>query len=192
VGAFKKSAVEEKATLVFADEAGFNLLPSVVRTWAPVGQPPVLRTPCKYEHLSVASAVTSDGRVLSRIRESNFKGDSIVDFLKHVLRNVAGKVILIWDGASIHCGQAVKDFLRSGGCERLHLMRLPGYSPELNPDEHVWGWLKKELGNVCCLTLDELRHELRLKLRQLRRRPDLIFSFFDQAELPVHDLQTKS
>jgi transposase len=192
VGAFKKRAVEEGATIVFADEAGFNLLPSVVRTWAPVGEPPVLRTPCKYEHLSVASAVTSDGRVLSRIRDESFNGEAIVEFLEHVLRNVSGKVILIWDGASIHCCRAVKDFLSCGGCERLRLMRLPGYSPELNPDEHVWGWLKKELGNVCCLTLDELRYELRLKLRQLRRRSDLIFSFFDRAELTVADLQVKS
>jgi hypothetical protein len=53
-------------TVAFADEAGFHMLPSVIRTWALVGRTPILKSPTKYEHLSVASAVTMDGRLCHR------------------------------------------------------------------------------------------------------------------------------
>ena len=66
-----------------------------------------------------------------------------------LLRKIAGKILLIWDGSPIHHGQAVKEFLSAGAANRLHLERLPGYAPDLNPDEGIWNYLKRvELGNV--------------------------------------------
>ena len=59
-------------------------------------------------------------------------------------------MLLIWDGSPIHRGRAVKEFLSAGAANRLHLERLPGYAPDLNPDEGIWNYLKRvELGNVC-------------------------------------------
>lgn len=168
------------------------MLPCVVRTWAPIGETPLLRTPCKYEHLSVASAVTMEGKLVTQVRENSFNGVAIVGFLRHLLREIPGKIVLIWDGASIHRCKEVKDFLKQGGAERLHLMRLPAYSPELNPDEGVWSrncsaiyarWLKRKLGNVCCSSLKELRYELRLAIQKLRHRPHILKSFFGLAGL---------
>lgn len=167
------------------DESGFYMLPCVARTWALKGKTPLLRTPTKYEHLSVASAVTAEGKLITQIRETSFTGATIVGFLKHLLREVAGKIILIWDGATIHRCKEVKDFLSNGGAKRLHLIRLPGYSPELNPDEGVWNWLKKTLGNVCCKNLQELRYELRLAIQKLRHRPQTLKSFFAKAGLDI-------
>ncbi len=93
--------------------------------------------------------------------------------------------MLIWDGAKIHRCQAVKNFLRSGASRRLRLIPLPAYAPELNPDEGVWRWLKRSLGNVCCKDKDELRYELGLAIQRLRRRPEVIRSFFAHAGLPI-------
>ncbi len=77
---------------------------------------------------------------------------------------------MVWDGATIHRGQAVKDFLAQGAAARLHLERLPAYAPELNPAEGVWNMLKRgELKNRCCQDLDELRWELGLAIRRLQR-----------------------
>jgi transposase len=56
---------------------------------------------------------------------------------------VHGAVLVIWDGAPIHRGQPVKDFLRTGAAKRLHLEQLPGYAPELNPDEGIGNYLKR-------------------------------------------------
>ncbi len=178
--------------MAFADESGFHMLPSVVRTWAPVGETPALASPAKYEHLSVASAVTLSGSLVTQIREGSFDGAGIVRFLKHLLAEIPGRIALIWDGARIHSCRAVKDFLSGGAAERLHLIRLPAYSPELNPDEGVWSrncsaiyahWLKHRLGNVCCMNLTELNGALRRAIRDLQHRTDIVQSFFRMAGL---------
>lgn len=66
-----------------------------------------------------------------------------------LLRKLRGKVLLLWDGSPIHRGQAVKDFLRAGAAKRLRLEQLPGYAPDLNPDEGIWNYLElSEAGGV--------------------------------------------
>lgn len=170
---------------MFADESAFYLLPSVVRTWAKKGQTPLLRPTTKREHLSVASAVSTQGRLVTMQQRVAFNGAGIVSFLRHLLRQVDGKIILIWDGARIHHCQAVKSFLAAGAAKRSRLIRLPAYAPELNPDEGVWYWLKRSLGNFCCQDMPELKYELRLAIARLRRRPHLVQSFFQKAGLPV-------
>ena len=185
MGKPEKGARRAEATIAFADEAAFYLLPSVVRTWARVGQTPVLKTPTRYEHLSVASAITTCGKFVTRARQSTFNGEAIVGFLKHLLRQIPGKVVLVWDGARIHHCAEVKAFLKAGAARRLRLIRLPAYAPELNPDEGVWRWLKRHLGNRCCRDFVELRYELGLAIQRLRRRPEVIRACFDKAGLQL-------
>jgi transposase len=174
----------EDRTILFVDEAGFYLLPFVTRTYAPIGQTPVLRAPLSHDHLSVISAVTPDGRLFTHMQEDAFKGPTVVAFLRQLLRQVRGKLLVIWDGASIHRAQPVKDFLAAGAGKRLHLARLPAYAPDLNPAEGVWNLLKRgELKNRCCHDLDELRWELGLAIRRLRRKPDRLLACFRHAGL---------
>jgi transposase len=63
----------------------------------------------------------------------------VVRFLKHLMRQIPGKLLVIWDGSPIHRGWAVKDFLASGTARRVQLEQLPGYAPDLNPDEGICG-----------------------------------------------------
>jgi transposase len=171
---------------VFIDEAGFDLLPAAVGSYAPRGQTPILRVPLTWDHLSVISAITPDGRLLMMIQQVAFKGASIVRFLKHVLQYIHGPLLIIWDGLPAHHGQAVKDFLRQGAAQRIHLERLPGYAPDLNPDEGIWRYLKQvEMKNLCCHNLHELRYELRKATARLRHKTDVILACFDQAHLHV-------
>ena len=156
----------------------------MLRTWAKVGQTPTLRTPTKYEHLSVASALTLQGRLLVQTRQRAFTGASIVAFLKHLLRQIPGQIVLVRDGARLHSCQAVREFLAAGAAKRLRLVRLPAYAPELNPDENVWRWLKRQLGNVCCKDFAQLERELHLAIRRLRR-PEILRACFEKAGLRV-------
>lgn len=155
---------------MFVDESGFYLLPAVVRTYAPVGKTPVL-----HDHLSAISAITEEGKLYMIEQDRAFKGPDVVRFLKHLLRRIAGKLLVVWDGSPIHRAKAVKEFLESGATYRLKLERLPGYAPELNPDEGVWKHLKYvELRNVCCRNLSELRRELRKAKERLRHKVHVI------------------
>ena len=99
----------------------------------------------------------------------------MVHFLRHLLRHIPGKLLVIWDGAPIHRAQVVKDFLAQGGAARICLEQLPAYAPELNPDEGIWRYLKRvELRNLCCGDLTELRLELRLAAARLRHKRGVI------------------
>jgi transposase len=154
----------------------------VSRTYAPCGQTPVLRAPLTHDHLSVIGGVTADGRLFTHIQETAYRGPAVVAFLRQLLRQIRGKVLVIWDGAPIHRCQPIKDFLAAGAARRLQLEPLPGYAPELNPAEGVWNLLKRrELKNRCCRDVAELRWELGLALRRLRRRPQLLVSCFRQC-----------
>jgi transposase len=176
-GTQKKAEAEER-TIVWVDEAGFYLLPACVRTYAPRGHTPVLRVPLTHDHLSVISALTTSGRVLLHVQEQAFRGPRVVRFLKHLLRQMPGKLLVIWDGAPIHRSKVVKAFLAEGGAERLWLEQLPGYAPELNPVEGIWRQRKRvHLRNVCCRTLVELRYEVRLATANLRHKAKVLASF---------------
>src|SRR5215469_6470711 len=149
-----KKAEQDKATIVWVDEAGFYLLPLAVRTWAPKGQTPVLRVPLTRDHLSAISGITADGRLFMQTQDYAYRSPDVVRFLRVLLRKIHGKLLVIWDGAPIHRGQPIKDFLRQGAAKRLHLEQLPPYAPELNPDEGIWNYLKRvELANLCCSDL---------------------------------------
>lgn len=157
------------------DEAGFYLLPSVVRTYAARGQTPILIAPKSYQHLSVISGITQSGQLVTQLQEQAYRGPSIVGFLRHLLNQIRGKILVLWDGARIHRCAAVRDFLQTLSEQRLHLERLPAYAPELNPDQGIWHYLKNvELRNVVCDSITELRYELRLAIARLRHKRSVI------------------
>jgi transposase len=110
----------------------------------------------------------------------------VVRFLRHALRRIPGKLLVVWDGSTIHRARVVKDFLASGASNRLRLEQLPGYAPELNPDEGIWKHLKYvELKNICCKSLSELRRELRKAKERLRHKKHVILGCIRQPGFEV-------
>ena len=102
------------------------------------------------------------------------------------VRQIPAKLLLIWDGSPIHRGGAVKDFLSSGASRRLKLEQLPGYAPDLNPDEGIWKHLKYvELKNICCQNLSGLKVELRKAKERLRHKRDVILGCIRQPGFEV-------
>jgi transposase len=174
VGGGDKGAHQEGRTIVWVDEAGCSLLPALVKTCAPRGAArrgtlPQLQVPLTREHLSVISAITEHLQLLSRTWTGAIDGTRVVAFLQHLLRQLPGKVLVVWDGAPIHRCREVKQFLAAGAAKRLKLLSLPGSAPDLNPDEGVWRWRTRVArGNGCCATLDELRYERRRAFARLR------------------------
>jgi transposase len=127
------------------------------------------------DHLSAISGVTLDGRLYFQARQQSYDSHAVVGFLRVLLRKIRGKILLIWDGSPIHRGQPIKDFLRRGAAKRLHLEQLPGYAPDLNPDEGVWNYLKRvELANICCHDLNELHLQVVHARERLRHKRDIL------------------
>jgi transposase len=182
----RKKAADEGRTIVWVDQSGFYLLPLAVRTWAPRRQTPVLRVPLTRDHLSAMSGITADGRLFMQTQEHAYCSSDVVRFLRVLLRKIRGKLLVIWDGSPIHRGLPVKEFLRKGAAQRVHLERLPGYAPELNPDEGIWNYLKRvELANLCCPDLVTLAVALRRAKERLRHKRTVIRACIRQAGYPV-------
>ena len=180
----QKGAQEQRQTIFFIDESGFYPLPSVVRTYAPVGQRPILREWWTRDHLSAFSAISPEGKLYVRGQDRAINSADVVAFLEHLLREVPGQMVIIWDGSPIHRSHTIKEFLANGASPRLHLERLPAYAPELNPGEGLWQQLKGvELRHVCCFNLPPLRHELCDAVQRGRRKPRILQGFFRGAGL---------
>lgn len=107
-------------------------------------------------------------------------------FLRHLLRHLPGKLLLLWDGLPAHRSNEVKRFLAEGAAKHLHLAPLPAYAPDLNPTEWIWHHLKYvELRNLCCDSLAQLKVELRKAKERLRHKTDLITNAFAAAGLAL-------
>ncbi|WP_075164521.1 IS630 family transposase [Ktedonobacter racemifer] len=177
-----KKAQQEGRTIIFVDEAGFYLLPTLVRTYSPVGHTPTLRVPLTRDHLSTIGGITPEGRIFMQMQTCAYRAEHVVEFLRMLLRKLSGKLLVIWDGSPIHRAKAIKEFLAAGAARRLHLERLPGYAPELNPQEGVWNLLKRrELKNLCCRNLSCVREALVRAKKRLRHRREILQSCFTHA-----------
>jgi hypothetical protein len=73
-----------------------------VRTYAPVGQTPILRVPLTRDHLSAIGGITPEGRLFMQRQERAYCAEEVVAFLRLLLRKIPGKLLVIWDGAPIH------------------------------------------------------------------------------------------
>jgi putative transposase len=106
--------------------------------------------------------------------------------LQDLKRHVRGRrVTLIWDGLPAHKSREMHAYLARQR-HWLVVERLPGYAPELNPTELVWGNVKgQELANLCADNLDAVTAELRVGLRRVARHPSLAFAFLRHAGLPL-------
>ena len=176
----------ERRALIFVDEAGFYLLPSVVKTYAPRAQTPVPRAKLTRDHLSVMGGMTPAGKLYTLARQESLNGSHTVEFLVHLMRMASERLLVIWDGSPIHRRLIVGQFASQTHGE-VRLEALPGYAPDLNPwDEGGWHHLKNvEMRNLICKDLEQLHEEFHLAVNRLRQKSWLVHSFFRQAGLIV-------
>jgi transposase len=146
---------------VFQDESGVSLLPSVRATWAPRGHTPVLRHRFAWKRLSIAGALVyepdgSDAHLVFQLRPGAYNDETLIEFLTDLDHLEQHRpVVLIWDGLPSHRSRRMLDWVASQR-DWLSIEPLPGYAPDVNPTEQVWGSLKsKELANLCLDTIDE-------------------------------------
>jgi transposase len=136
--------------------------------------------------LSAISAISQDGHLYFDLQTSGYTSANVVEFLKKLRRQIRKPLLIIWDGAPIHKGHVITDYLKAGAARYIQLEKLPGYAPELNPDEGVWGYLKRvELKNVCCANLGELSRKVKYGVTKLRRKRQVLLGCIKQVGLSL-------
>ena len=174
------------------DESGVLMAPLVRRTWAPRGQVPLLAQRMgKREKVSVAGAIwlppdwNSFHWFSSTLLNSYFNSQQVAAFLEKFLREVSGPLVLVWDGGPMHRGEPIRRLLANTHGQ-LTLEQLPPYSPELNPVEFAWSWIK--YGRLCNFVPKDSQFLLSRvlgELTHLHRHPELLRSFFSAAKLRI-------
>lgn len=182
----RRQAYRECRVLVFVDESGFYLLPSVVKSYSPQGLTPVIRVKLTRDHLSVMAGMTPGGRIYTLARQEALTGLHSIEFLVHLQRVAGQRLMVIWDGSPIHRRREVTTFV-TGKQGKIRVEFLPGYAPDLNPwDEGGWHHLKSiEMGNLVCRDLEELHEQFHFAIARLRKKPQLVRAFFAQAGLEI-------
>jgi DDE superfamily endonuclease len=123
-------------------------------------------------------------RLLFQVKPDSYNTQSLIAFLDELRRHFRGRrVILVWDGLPAHRSADMTEYLRRQAYW-LTVERLPGYAPELNPVEYLWGNVKgQELANLCAANLGEAASALHTGMRRVRHSQQLCFSFLDKAGL---------
>src|SRR5271165_3082896 len=186
-GAKKKSRLEGRL-IVFVDESGLSERPTRVRTWAPVGQTPVIQFHFNWKQLSMIAGLTI-AHCVFRLYEGAIRSAQIVEFLKALRRHLKMRLLIVWDGLRAHRSRLVRDYVDSTE-GTIQLAFLPAYAPELNPVEYLWAWLKRHaMANFCPDGIAELKSTARAKLKSAQRRGSIIAACWVQADLfQCHEL----
>jgi transposase len=178
-----KRAEKEGAKIFFADEAGCRNDHQSGTTWAPVGETPVVKFTAKRESIGMISAISMRGAMSWMIFEGAMNSTRFIEFLKELTRDVRGKIFLVVDNVSYHKSAEVNAWAEKHE-NRIELFFLPGYSPDLNPDEWVWKNVKND--SVARIVPDrsgQLFEIAEKAMRMLRNSPEKVRSFFFDPHL---------
>lgn len=176
----KQHARRWQAIIYFQDECGVSLIPVLGRTWAPKGQTPIVECTGKRGGICVTSAISPAGKMVFRLEKEKIKASQHIEFLEQIIKHhPKRKIIVIEDRAPPHIAKKVSQFVEEHR-KRFAIYRIPSYSPQLNPDEKTWRYLKKhKLRSHQAQTTEDFRPLVLAKMRSIQQQPRIIKSFFN-------------
>jgi transposase len=160
----------------------------VAKTWAPVGQTPVIRHFDRRDRISVISGLSVSPlrqrlNLYYQLHDHNIRQAEACAFLRHLLQHLRRHVIVLWDRGRPHKGRLIADLCRR--VPRLRLERFPAYAPELNPDEGIWKLAKENLANGCPHDRHDLLLAVLRALENTRRNIKNLRGCITQSGLPL-------
>ena len=174
-------AAQAKATgadVYFWDESGFRADTVHGKTWAPKGKTPVINRPGQRQSISAASAVNAKGGFWFVTYEGALNAELFIELLKRMMKGRKKPVHLVVDGLPAHKKLNVRQYIESTN-GKLTMHTLPGYAPELNPDELVWSYVKRTgVARNPLRAGEKLQIRVDTQLRKVQRDPRLVRSFF--------------
>jgi len=176
--AIAKQAKEQGADIFFWDESGFRADTVHGKTWGVRGQTPVVQRPGQRQSISAASAVSAKGAFWFQTYDGALNAELFVELLQKMMKYRKRPVHLVLDSLPAHKKALVREYVATTE-GKLTLHFLPGYAPDLNPDELVWSHVKRTGTARRPLQKGEkLRDKIEEQLAKLQQMPRLVRSFF--------------
>ncbi len=168
-----------QAIIYFQDESGIHLTPVMGKTWGKKGKTPIVRVTGNRGTLCVSSCISPGGRLLFRVERERVTAKTFIDYLEKVLQtHPKRKIIIITDKAPPHTAGLVEIFQEKNS-KRFAIYYLPPYSPDLNPDEQVWNYLKNnKIKTHTAQTIKQLKRLTLNAMHSIQKQPALVKSFF--------------
>lgn len=178
-----KKAKREGAQIYWGDEMGLRSDHVSGKSYAPAGQTPLIRATGQRFGCNMISAITNKGSLAFMVFEGKFHASVFIQFLGRLLKQVAAKICLIVDGHPVHKSKLVKAFVQRHAA-RLQLVLLPGYCPELNPDELLNQDVKTNaLGKSRPANKQAMIQAVRSHLHRRQKQPTLIKNLFKEKHV---------
>ena len=179
----KRAVAQHRAILYFQDESHISLTAFLGKTWAPVGQTPIQGVTGKRGGVAAMSAISASGQLVFRLHQKRITSVEMIDFLTQLLKHHKNRhLVVVMDQATPHTSKKTKTFIKEQKC--LHTFYLPPYSPDFNPDEQVWNYLKhEELKSHQAKTKNELNVLADKKLDSMSKNPDLLHGIFFRCHI---------
>ncbi|HLP41283.1 MAG TPA: IS630 family transposase [Fibrobacteria bacterium] len=173
----RKMAKKQGAALFFADEAGLRSDHHSGTTWGKKGETPVVHSTGARFGFNVISAVNAQGEFRFMVVEGTVGAKKFIEFITRLIHGMKKKVFLIVDGHPSHRAKIVSLFVE-GIKDRFQMFFLPPYSPELNPDEHVWNDLKNNtIGRQSHATKEQIKSSALSFPRMVQKIPERVKAY---------------
>jgi len=179
-----KIAKKKRALLFYADESIISLIPYVGKTWAFPNKKPIVRVSGKRgQNIGITAAVNQQGKLCFELtkEKETFTAKIFIRFLKKMMKQFSNRfIIIIVDGAPTHTAKIVQKFEKENK-KLLQIEILPAYSPELNPTEKCWRFLKtKKLDGSMSIDKEELRDKTKKYMSEIKKDKVRLSSFFNE------------
>jgi transposase len=182
--AIRAEAAKVGAVVLFQDEASLRSDFHSGTTWGVRGETPVVNTTGARFRVNMISAVSAQGALKFVLTDGNVDSDVFIDFCQRLAHDYGDRpVFMVVDGHSSHKSKKTKEWVASTK-GRFQLFYLPGYSPQLNPDEWVWNNVKSaRVGRAGIDSHDDLKSKAVGALRRLAEMPEIVRGFFRDPDL---------
>ncbi len=181
--AIAKRAKEEKGEIHWGDETGLCNDSYHGRSYAPCGETPAIKLHPRCQRVNLISTVTNQGKVRFMIYKETMNAQTLIHFMKRLIKDSGHKVFLILDNLRVHHSFVVRDWLKEHQ-DKIEVFFLPSYSPELNPDEYLNCDLKIGVhSNAPARTKDQLSKKALSHLRRLQRMPGRVKNYFQHPKI---------
>jgi len=174
---------KEGAEIHWGDETGLRNDSQHGRSYSPRGKTPVIRLCAKRERINLISSITNQGKVRFMVYQDTMNSQTLIKFLKRLIKDADKKVFLILDNLRVHHSKLVKEWLKEHE-EEIELFFLPSYSPELNPDEYLNCDLKAGVhSGAPARKKADLKKKTISHLRMLQKKPQRVMKYFKHLKI---------
>lgn len=181
--AIKRTAKAEGAEILWGDETGMRSDHQAGTSWAPKGKTPIIPCAGKRFRCNMISGITNRGRLEFRLFRGKFTSAVFIDFMGRLIKYRRKRVFFIVDAHPVHKSRAVQGWLTQHQ-DRIKMILMPGYSPELNPDELLNQDVKTNaVGRKRAKDIGELENNVNQFLIQRQAFPELVQKYFHKPSV---------